>query len=233
MLRFDPEEVLHHTLSKNWTEISCERAMLDRECDPVVALYTILGKKRAARLSPGPVDKQTIPHLQAPGTKFYKKKAGASSSQSKLCNVKEPMEFIRIHRVDAAAVASELGVPTAFLLGLSGKESQWGAGRFAAQGNAFFNMEIKLKPGLKPTALPSYATGYLQAQGDAQVFVFTYPSYAASAKSFAEKYGNAVRGIQDPTRFLTALRNAGFNTADPDFTNPQTIENTITRMKCQ
>lgn len=233
MLRFDPEEVLHRTFSKNWQEITCERAMLDRECDPVVALYTILGKKRAARLSPGPVDQQTLPQLQAPGTKFYKKKAAVSSSQSKLCNVKEPMEFIRIHKADASDVASDLGVPTAFLLGLSGKESQWGAGRFAVQGNAFFNMEIRLKLGLKPTTLPSYATGYLQAQDDQQVFVFTYPNYAASAKSFADKYGNAVRGIQDPGRFLTALRNVGFNTADPDFTNPQTINNTTTRMKCQ
>jgi hypothetical protein len=147
--------------------------------------------------------------------------------------------FVQAHESDAAHVASSLGVPTENVLGLSAKESAWGASRFATAGNAFFNMEIRFsnKKGSKqePTKddLPKFATGWMQAlKADQPTFVFTYPSYLASAQSFAAAWGSVVRGLEDPVKFLTALRDAGFNTEDSDFTDPETIKNTATRLKC-
>ena len=63
------------------------------------------------------------------------------------------------------------------------------------------------------------------------VFVAAYPSYLASAQSFAAVYGDAVRGIQDPKQFLTALQKAGYN-SNEDFTNPAVINMTKARMQC-
>ncbi len=149
------------------------------------------------------------------------------------CNNQSAVNFVKAHQADASAVANKLNVPTENVLGLSAKESAWGTGRFAQEGNAFFNMEVKVPHiGDTPTSLAPFSNGSLQASGDPRVFVFTYANYLASAKSFAAAWGSAVQGIKDPRQFLTALRKAGFNTVDKGFTDPKTIDMTKARMNC-
>jgi RHS repeat-associated protein len=160
--------------------------------------------------------------------------AGAQGSKAKPknnpCNNQAAVNFVKSHEGDAAAVAKTLNVPTENVLGLSARESAYGAGRFAQEGNAFFNLEKTVAVGQTPTLAP-FSTGYLSALSAPQTFVFTYPSYLASAKSFAAVYGKAAQGIRDPQAFLSALKKAGFNSGK-DFTDPSTINMTKARMGC-
>lgn len=69
MERIDPEDVLHHP--RNWAEISREKALIHCEFDPVVAVYTVLGHRRAGRVGFGSLVQHFKLYLEAPGTKFY------------------------------------------------------------------------------------------------------------------------------------------------------------------
>ena len=133
-------------------------------------------------------------------------------------------------------MAQLLEGPTENILGLSGRETTYGTSRFAFEGNAFFSMErrVNVKAGQDPqppTFLFPFSTGWMQAEDDKAVFMAKYPSFLASAQSFAAVYGNAARGIQNPVDFLTALQKAGFN-SNPSFLSPATINNTRVRMQC-
>ena len=48
--------------------------------------------------------------------------------------------FIHTNQAAANSLSQQSGVPADYLLGLSGWESQWGANRFAQQGNNFFSL---------------------------------------------------------------------------------------------
>src|SRR6185437_3290432 len=108
------------------------------------------------------------------------------------------------------------------VLGLSARESGYGTSTFTS-GNAFFNLETKVaKVGQTPNNMFPYSNGWMQAGKDPLVFVAKYPDYYASALGFFSRYGSSVRGIQDPTAFLTALKNAGFNKGS-GFTDPKVL----------
>jgi hypothetical protein len=97
--------------------------------------------------------------------------------------------------------------------------------------NAFFNLEKRVTSATEPSSMFPLSNGWMQAAGDPNVFVATYPDYLASAKSFSQVWGDTVRGIKDPKAFLSALKNKGFNSGS-DFTNTGTINLTKARMQC-
>jgi len=113
-------------------------------------------------------------------------------------------------------VAQQLGVPTQNVLGLSGIESQWGTSNAARSANNFF--------GLHGGSNAPFANGSWYTSGGIQMSSF--PSYLASAQSFAAQYGPGVSGISNPTAFAQALVQAGFNPATAPLGNPNFVADT-------
>ena len=146
------------------------------------------------------------------------------------CNDTDAMAFTKTHASDAASVATQLHVPTENVLGLSGAESRWSAGRFATDGNNFFS--------LQGNSSSPFANGQMEAQKSTAV-LSKFPSYLASARSFAAQYGNQVSGIQGGQAFAKVLtpRFNNLNAAkggDPKFIDKTSgaISDTKKRMKC-
>jgi len=114
----------------------------------------------------------------------------------KACNDQNAVGFVKAHAAYAAQVAGQLQVPTENLLGLSAAESGYGTGPFAINGrNNFFS--------LHGDASAPFANGSAKSARDG--LMSTFPSYKASAQSFAAQYGNLVRGKSNPTQFVGAL----------------------------
>lgn len=154
---------------------------------------------------------------------------GAAPSSGTGCGATQAVSFIHAHAGDAAQVAKQLGVPTQFVLGLSGIESQWGTSNAATQANNFF--------GLHGGANAPFATGSWTTSGGVSMSAF--PSYLASAQSFAAQYGSYVSGASSATAFAQALVKAGFNPGKAPKGNPNfvrdtaaTINATAGRMNC-
>src|SRR5450755_311773 len=112
-----------------------------------------------------------------------------------------------------APVAKQLNVPTQNVLGLSGIESTWGTSHAAIQANNFF--------GLHGGANAPFATGAWSTGGG--VAMSSFPSYSASAQSFAAQYGGSVKGVANPTAFAQALVKAGFNPGKAPLGNPNFV----------
>jgi RHS repeat-associated protein len=153
-----------------------------------------------------------------------------TSAPNKACNQTQAVDFLKAHQADAATVAKSLGVPTQNVLGLSGIESQWGASNAATQANNFFGLH-----GGQSAPFASGDAWYTSAG----VQMSRFPSYLASAQSFAAQYGSAVQGVTDPTSFAQALVKAGFNPGKAPLGNPNfvrdtasTINSTPGRLQC-
>jgi flagellum-specific peptidoglycan hydrolase FlgJ len=142
--------------------------------------------------------------------------AGDDSTKNPVCNSENAVAFIKAHMHDAAAVATQLEVSTENILGLSGIESAWGLNRFAKEGNNFFS--------LHGGASAPFATGSMQALKGA--WMSTFPSYLASAQSFAKQYGNLVQGKSDPEEFAKGLM-PRFNSGKAPLGNPDFIKDTV------
>jgi uncharacterized FlgJ-related protein len=128
----------------------------------------------------------------------------------------DAVAFIKAHQTEAAKVAEQLKVPTENILGLSGIESQWGQNRFAKEGNNFFS--------LHGGANAPFANGVMQALQGA--WMSKFPSYAASAQSFAEQYGSLVQGKSDPEEFAKGLM-PRFNSGKAPLGNPNFVKHTV------
>jgi RHS repeat-associated protein len=113
--------------------------------------------------------------------------------------------WINSHGADAIAS----GLPEANVLALSSIESGWGNGRFAAQGNDFFNLETCWTYGT-PVPASKYAdqSGWMQAlqtasgcpgSGVHYMLVATYATSLDSFKSIAATFANL--NVNDPTKF--------------------------------
>jgi hypothetical protein len=145
------------------------------------------------------------------------------------CSALSAVSFVHAHQDDAATVAQRLAVPTQNVLGLSGIESTWGQSNAARFANNFF--------GLHGGADAPFANGVWHTRGG--VAMSAFPSYLASAQSFAAQWGAFVRGISDATQFAQALVDAGFNSGVAPLGNPNfvhdtaaTINATAGRMGC-
>jgi RHS repeat-associated protein len=112
--------------------------------------------------------------------------------------------WIDAHGADALGA----GLPEANTLALTSIESKWGMGRFAIDGNDFFNLEAFWKPGkAKPGNKYAYQLGWMQALEMKQsgtlkgyyAFVATYSSAKDSFLSAAATFGNLT--ATDPTTF--------------------------------
>jgi membrane-bound lytic murein transglycosylase B len=178
--------------------------------------------RQQANQNPGPSGPQTPPGTPPP--------TNPKKDQPKECNAAVAVDFITQYRADSAAVAQELSVPTENVLGLSGIESSWGRSNAARLANNFF--------GLHGDASAPLANGVWYTSGG--VAMSTFPSYAASAKSFGIQYGQYVRGQVDPTAFAEGLVRAGFNPGKAPLGNPNfvrdtasTIVSTRVRMQCR
>jgi len=132
------------------------------------------------------------------------------------CSATQAVSFIKTNQAAAAKVAQQLGVPTQNVLGLSGIESTWGTSNAATQANNFF--------GLHGGANAPFATGVWYTGGGQAMSSF--PSYLASAQSFAEQYGGYVQGVTNPTAFAQALVTAGFNPGKAPLGNPNFVRDT-------
>jgi flagellum-specific peptidoglycan hydrolase FlgJ len=139
-----------------------------------------------------------------------------------LCNNTNAVQFVKVHRADAASVAQQLQVPTENVLGTAAEESEWGTSHICQAFNNFFGQHAPM-PG---------ETGRAQTAGG--TWVSTFASFAQSASSFAMRYGNSIKGVSDPTRFAQALRNARFNTVRTDFVSflADVIRTVAVRMGC-
>jgi len=154
----------------------------------------------------------------------------APQAKDPRCNNTAAVDFVKAHRSDAAAVAKSLNLPTEMILGLSAQESQWGTGRIANTANNYFSQHASARVPYQIATIPSLKDGPMSR----------FASYETSARSFAAMYGNAVRGITDPTAFGQALVRANFNTGNSktggrdDFVSylAGIINDTKRRMKC-
>lgn len=54
------------------------------------------------------------------------------------CNASDAVIFVSKYRIHSEMLARQIEVPTENILGLAAHESQYGLGRFAAEGNNFF-----------------------------------------------------------------------------------------------
>jgi hypothetical protein len=170
--------------------------------------------------------------FQSPGGGGGSGSAPASQAANKGtgCGAKQALSFIHTNQAAAATVAQQLNVPTQNVLGLSGIESSWGQSNAALQANNFF--------GLHGGTNAPFATGVWYTSGG--VAMSSFPSYLASAQSFAAQNGSFVKGVANPTAFAQGLVKAGFNPAtaagggNPDFVSStaSTINATAGRMQC-
>jgi hypothetical protein len=178
------------------------------------------GSKRHANIASGPPD-PLEPTGSAQGRIASTAGVASSSGTSQvaaanLCPATPSATFVQAHQAAAAEVARQLGVPTQNILGLSGIESRWGRSDVAKHANNYF--------GLHGGASAPYASGEWRTKPG--VAMSAYPSYLASAQSFAAQYGDHVRGIADPRAFAQALVQAGFNAARAGLGNPSFVANT-------
>jgi len=161
---------------------------------------------------------------------WYSANGPARTNNGTGCNAKQAVSFIHTNQAAAATIAQQLNVPVQNILGLSGIESFWGQSNAALKANNFF--------GLHGGANAPFATGVWYTQGG--VAMSSFPSYLASAQSFAAQYGSFVQGVTNPTAFAQALVKAGFNSGtsagggNPNFvtSTAATISATAGRMTC-
>lgn len=111
----------------------------------------------------------------------------------------EQERFVEAHLADARKIAEQLHVPVENILALSALESGWGDGPFAQPGNNFFSLHSPAR----------FENGSRPARKNPKVRVATFASYADSARSFADKYGDLVEGKADPREFAAALQDSG------------------------
>ncbi|HTS26072.1 MAG TPA: hypothetical protein VMH81_09355 [Bryobacteraceae bacterium] len=153
------------------------------------------------------------------------------------CNVVYAVQFVKDHVDDAKEVAAALAVPTECVLGLSAAESGWGRDwnvtKVADNGQPaknFFSLQGSDKSPLANGSVLSGKGTRLSA----------FPSYKASAQSFAKQYGALVKGKKTPEEFVRALV-PRFNTGNaktggnPNFVSDtvNVIKTTRTRMDCK
>jgi len=129
--------------------------------------------------------------------------------------------FIQANQAAANTLAQQSGVSADYLLGLSGWESQWGANRFAAQGNNFFS--------LHGGSSAPFANGSMQASRPPYVSLSTFPSYFASGQSLLAQYGDGLASASGPAAFAQQLIDNGFNSGNAATGgNSNFISNTVT-----
>ncbi|EDR8206791.1 hypothetical protein GRN67_002004 [Salmonella enterica subsp. enterica serovar Weltevreden] len=119
----------------------------------------------------------------------------------KACNNTEAVRFIQKYKNDCEIIANQLEVPVEFILAVAAKESLYGQGRIATEYNNFFSMHGPAQLQLSK----------VHPQGSHDVWVATYTSFLNCAKSFAIRFGSAVRKIKDPKQFAQALIESRFN----------------------
>ncbi|WP_105462887.1 glucosaminidase domain-containing protein [Escherichia coli] len=122
-------------------------------------------------------------------------------SYDKACNNTGAVRFVQQYLKECELIAKQLDVPVENILGLAAKESFYGQGRIATEYNNYFSMH-------GPAPLQS---GQVHPLGSKQVWVATYTSFSTSGKSFAIRFGNAVRNKKSPEQFAQALIDSGFN----------------------
>lgn len=135
--------------------------------------------------------------------------------------------WIDAHGADALAA----GLPEANALALTSIESSWGNGRFAKDGNDFFNLETCWSSGTPfPATKYAYQTGWMQAgspsdscgKGLHYALVATYGSSLDSFKSAAAKFANLQAA--DPTTFAAnAVTDGIFAGRGPAFLKRQKV----------
>jgi hypothetical protein len=130
--------------------------------------------------------------------------------QSSLCNDQNAVQFVNLHVRDAAEVAKPLDVSPTYILALSAAESGYGR-----DWNASNVVEHRLPNGnkvkgpannffsLQGGASAPFADGIVVSGGGTVLSAF--PSYKASAQSFAKQFGALVMGKADPSAFARGL----------------------------
>jgi hypothetical protein len=122
----------------------------------------------------------------------------------KLCNYQPAVDFVKKIQADCQTLADQIDVPLENIVGLAAEESEYGKGRIAMTYNNYFSMH----------ATAPLQTGEVPSLKDPKVMVATYDSFLNGGQSFVKRYGDAVRGIKDPTEFAKALVKVRFNTAN-------------------
>ncbi|EAW8149235.1 hypothetical protein GJ200_19710 [Salmonella enterica subsp. enterica] len=125
-------------------------------------------------------------------------------SYDKACNDVNAVRFVQQHLKECELIAKQLNVPVENILGLAAAESQYGTGRIAREYNNYFSLH----------APASFQSGEIHPHGNRKTRVAIFPSFSICARSFAIKYGNAVRDVKDALAFCDALVKAGFNSGD-------------------
>jgi RHS repeat-associated protein len=139
--------------------------------------------------------------------------AGANAAQHKPKCTADKKAFVDANKASAAVIANKLNVPAANILGLSFEEShnpRGGLTPIAQDCHNFFG--IHRGGAFSNGACPGHR------------IVSAFPAsngYLLSGESFAQKYGNAVKGITDPSAFASHIPRS-FNSrvapgGNPDF----------------
>ena len=114
------------------------------------------------------------------------------------------MIFVNRIKSDCQTIADSLDVPLENIVGLAAEESEWGRGRIAREYNNYFSMHA-------PAPLE---TDEKPARADPKVKVAVFDTFLQSGKSFAQRYGQQVKGQKDPKEFAQALVRCRFNSGD-------------------
>lgn len=122
----------------------------------------------------------------------------------KACNDVNAVRFVQQHLKECELIAKQLNAPVENILGLAAAESQYGTGRIAREYNNHSSLH----------APASFQSGEIHPHGNKKIRVATFPSFSICARSFAIKYGIAVRDVKDALAFCDALVKAGFNSGD-------------------
>lgn len=102
----------------------------------------------------------------------------------KACNNVGAVRFVQEHMKICEIIAKELDVPVENILGLAAAESQYGTGRIAREYNNYFSLQ----------APASFQSGRVHPKDSNKTWVAIFSSFSVCARSFAVKYGDAVRG---------------------------------------
>ncbi len=154
---------------------------------------------------------------------FYAQGRGKSpKAKSPLCNDQNAVNFVKANIGAATQVSGLLQVPPVNILGLSAAESGYGKDPNVTTivdgqpANNFFS--------LHGGASAPYANGSFML-GTARLS--TFPSYQASAQSFAAQYGGLVQGMSTASDFASALV-PRFNPGKAPLGNPNFVSNLAT-----
>ncbi len=117
--------------------------------------------------------------------------------QNKACSVQPATSFMQDNTADASSLASELGVPTYYVLAMAGDESQYGTSNIAVGAHNYFGLHAGAPGSIGPWPQNPIVAAFPSEDG-----------FMASGQSFVQLASPLLKGLGspiDPKSFFTAM----------------------------